>query len=275
MANDSPQDPAAMFREFVTQWERNVNSFANQVMGTESFSRMMQEAQRLQLALQQATSEAMGRRLAAMNMPTRDDVIRLAEKLAEVDRRLARIEAIARRRCDARARRRAARRPAAHPPAARRIPAEGETAMTIPNRRATTTLGARMRGNGRTRDSAWREGLSVRDVGSREGRAHAENDAVWARHAAAVSLHAAGRRVVSRAGADGDGDHEQGVRVRPAAGPEHGRVPAEARLRRVRRRLESAGAGRARPHARRLHAGLHSDVHPQSAAGDGPDRRLA
>jgi hypothetical protein len=93
MANDSPPDPAAMFREFVTQWERNVNSFANQVMGTESFSRLMQEAQRLQLALQQATSEAMGRRLAAMNMPTRDDVIRLAEKLADVDRRLARIEA--------------------------------------------------------------------------------------------------------------------------------------------------------------------------------------
>jgi hypothetical protein len=93
MANDGPQDPAAMFREFVTQWERNVNSFANQVMGTESFSRLMQEAQRLQLALQQATSEAMGRRLAAMNMPTRDDVIRLAEKLADVDRRLARIEA--------------------------------------------------------------------------------------------------------------------------------------------------------------------------------------
>ena len=43
--------------------------------------------------LQQATSEAMGRRLAAMNMPTREDIIRLAEKLTDVDRRLARIEA--------------------------------------------------------------------------------------------------------------------------------------------------------------------------------------
>ena len=93
MANDSPRDPAAVFREFVTQWERNINTLANQVMGTESFSRLMQEGQRLQLAMQQATSEAMGRRLAAMNMPTRDDVIRLAEKLADVDRRLARIEA--------------------------------------------------------------------------------------------------------------------------------------------------------------------------------------
>jgi hypothetical protein len=93
MANETPPDPAAAFRELVTTWERNLNSVANQVMGTESFSRLMQEAQRMQLVLQQATSEAMGRRLAAMNMPTREDIIRLAEKLTDVDRRLARIEA--------------------------------------------------------------------------------------------------------------------------------------------------------------------------------------
>lgn len=93
MANENPPDPAAMFRDFVTNWERNINNVANQVMGTESFSRLMQEAQKMQLTLQQATSEAMGRRLAALNMPTREDIIRLAEKLTEVDRRLARIEA--------------------------------------------------------------------------------------------------------------------------------------------------------------------------------------
>jgi len=93
MANNGPPDPAATFRELVTTWERNINSLANQVMGTESFSRMMQEMQRMQLALQQATSEAMGRRLAAMNMPTREDIIRLAEKIGDVDRRLAHIEA--------------------------------------------------------------------------------------------------------------------------------------------------------------------------------------
>ena len=93
MANEDPPDPGASFREFVTTWERNLNSVANQVMGTESFSRLMQEAQRMQLVLQQATSEAMGRRLTALNMPTREDIIRLAEKLTDVDRRLARIEA--------------------------------------------------------------------------------------------------------------------------------------------------------------------------------------
>ena len=93
MADENPPDPGASFREFVTTWERNLNSVANQVMGTESFSRLMQEAQRMQLALQQATSEAMGRRLSALNMPTREDIIRLAEKLTDVERRLMRIEA--------------------------------------------------------------------------------------------------------------------------------------------------------------------------------------
>ena len=94
MANDGPPDPAAMFRELVTQWERNFNALANQIMGTESFSRVMQEAQKVQLGVQQTTADVMARRLAALNMPTREDVIRVAEKLNEVDRRLARIETL-------------------------------------------------------------------------------------------------------------------------------------------------------------------------------------
>ncbi len=99
MANESPPDPAATFRELVTTWERNINSVANQVMGTESFSRLMQEAQRMQLALQQATSEAMGRRLAALNMPTREDIIR-ARRETHRRRPPARAHrSVARRRC--------------------------------------------------------------------------------------------------------------------------------------------------------------------------------
>ncbi len=120
MADESPPDPAAQFRELVTTWERNINQVANQVMGTESFSRLMQEAQRMQLALQQATSEAMGRRLTALNMPTREDIIRLAEKLSEVDRRLARIEAS----IDGDATVVAAEKPRAAKPRTRKPPAE-------------------------------------------------------------------------------------------------------------------------------------------------------
>jgi len=94
MATDNSTDPGAAFREFVTQWERNFNSLANQFMGTESFSRAMQGAQKAQLGIQQTISDVMSRQLAALSMPTRDDVIRIGEKVQQIDRRLARIETL-------------------------------------------------------------------------------------------------------------------------------------------------------------------------------------
>jgi hypothetical protein len=92
LANENQSDPGALFRDLVTQWERNFNAFANQIMGTESFSRAMQGAQKAQLTLQQTVSDVMQRHLTTMNMPTREDVIRISEKVHEIDRRLARIE---------------------------------------------------------------------------------------------------------------------------------------------------------------------------------------
>jgi hypothetical protein len=94
LANENSSDPGEVFREFVTQWERNFNAFANQVMGSESFSRAMQGAQKAQLTVQQAVSDAMQRHLTTLNMPTREDVIRISEKVHEIDRRLARIETL-------------------------------------------------------------------------------------------------------------------------------------------------------------------------------------
>ena len=94
MANENGSDPGAAFRDLVTQWERNVNSFANQVMGTETFSRAMQDAQRARLGVQQALSDLMARYLAAVNMPSRDDVIRIGERLQHLEKRLTHIESL-------------------------------------------------------------------------------------------------------------------------------------------------------------------------------------
>ena len=43
MAKDTPPDPSVLFRDWVTQWERNFDSLANQFMGTEGFSQAMNE----------------------------------------------------------------------------------------------------------------------------------------------------------------------------------------------------------------------------------------
>ena len=90
---DRTPDLGETFRNFVTNWERDFNSFANQVMGTETFSRAMNTAQKSQLGMQQLFSDAMARHFAAMNMPSRDDVVQLGETLQDVVRRLERIEA--------------------------------------------------------------------------------------------------------------------------------------------------------------------------------------
>ena len=93
MADNPAADLGASFRELVTTWEREFNAFANQVMGTETFSRTMNQAQKSQLGLQQMFSDHMGRQLMALNLPTRGDIVNMAETLQDVVRRLERIEA--------------------------------------------------------------------------------------------------------------------------------------------------------------------------------------
>ncbi len=93
MADKAAGDLGESFRELVTTWEREFNAFANQVMGTETFSRTMNQAQKSQLGLQQMFSDHMGRQLMALNLPTRSDVVNMAETLQDVVRRLERIEA--------------------------------------------------------------------------------------------------------------------------------------------------------------------------------------
>ncbi len=92
MADSNPPDPGAAFREWVTQWERNFDSLANQFMGTEGFSQAMNEFQKNQLNAQRMFAETMAQILTNLNMPTREDVLRLSEAVQGLDRRLERIE---------------------------------------------------------------------------------------------------------------------------------------------------------------------------------------
>ena len=92
MADNNPPDPGAAFREWITQWERSFDSLANQFMGTEGFSQAMNEFQKNQLNAQRMFAETMAQVLTNLNMPTREDVLRLGEAVQGLDRRLERIE---------------------------------------------------------------------------------------------------------------------------------------------------------------------------------------
>ena len=89
---DIPNPLSQSFSEMVTEWERNFDAFANQVMGTEAYSQAMNEMQKAQLAYQKNMMETMSQQLSAFNMPTREDVSQLSEAIRQMDRRLKRIE---------------------------------------------------------------------------------------------------------------------------------------------------------------------------------------
>jgi hypothetical protein len=89
---DSTRDPSAIFNEWVTQWERAVDDFSNQLMGTDDFSKAVNSVQNTQLQLQRVFAEMMARHLANLNMPSRQDVLDLGESLQAIETRLGRIE---------------------------------------------------------------------------------------------------------------------------------------------------------------------------------------
>ena len=93
MSQDKETDPADVFREWVTQWERAVDSFSNQVMGTDDFSKAINTAQNTQLKFQKLFGEMMAGHLANLNMPNRQEVHQIAEGIQGLDTRMARMEA--------------------------------------------------------------------------------------------------------------------------------------------------------------------------------------
>ncbi len=96
MADERQLDPAAVFSNWVTEWERAVDKFSNEVMATDEFSRSINQMQKMQLDIQRIFGEAMARQLANFNMPSRDDILELSENVRELDRRVARMEGMLR-----------------------------------------------------------------------------------------------------------------------------------------------------------------------------------
>lgn len=85
-------DPTQRFREMLTEWERGFDALANRFMGTDEFSRTMNQFQNVQLGAQKAFAEAMAKQLAALNLPSREDVLRVGEAVQALETRLARLE---------------------------------------------------------------------------------------------------------------------------------------------------------------------------------------
>ncbi len=92
--SEKPKDPMDALREFIGQWERGVNEFANKAMGNEQFSQAMHSASSVATGARARVSEAMEKYLATINMPSRADITSIGERLQSIEAQLERLTEI-------------------------------------------------------------------------------------------------------------------------------------------------------------------------------------
>ena len=85
-------DPFAAWRDWLEQTERQLNSFFNQVMGTEQYARYLGQMNDFTLNMQKSMGESMRRYFASLNLPTQEDLATLGQRLNAIEQRLAAIE---------------------------------------------------------------------------------------------------------------------------------------------------------------------------------------
>lgn len=102
MADSNDKDPLAPWRDLLSQWEQNVNSLANRTMGSDEYSSSMNSAMGATLKMQETIRQFMATYLASANLPSRAEVLGIAERLGGVEARLDRITALLERLAEAR-----------------------------------------------------------------------------------------------------------------------------------------------------------------------------
>lgn len=85
-------DPFELWRTWVSDSERQWNSFLNQAMSTDEFSQSMGQFMDVYLNMQKSMNEVMGRYLSAFNLPTRTDVLTLGDRLGAIEDTLSEIQ---------------------------------------------------------------------------------------------------------------------------------------------------------------------------------------
>ena len=91
---DKPADPMALWRDMLSQWETNANALANKTMASDEYSSSMHGAMGGMLKLQDTMKQFMSTYLASANLPSRAEVLAIAERIGGVEARLDRMNAL-------------------------------------------------------------------------------------------------------------------------------------------------------------------------------------
>lgn len=82
---DKTNDPVAMWQKMMGEMEKGFNSFANEAMSRPEFSQAMNRAGGVAAGAQKQLGELMEKYLVAMNLPSREQVTGMAERLQSIE----------------------------------------------------------------------------------------------------------------------------------------------------------------------------------------------
>jgi hypothetical protein len=91
---DKGSDPIALWQKMVGEMEKGFNAFANQTMSSPEFSKAMNQAGNVSAGAQKQFGDLMEKYLLNMNLPSRAQMIGMAERLQNIEGQLNEIKAM-------------------------------------------------------------------------------------------------------------------------------------------------------------------------------------
>jgi SMC interacting uncharacterized protein involved in chromosome segregation len=91
---DKGNDPVAIWQTMIGEMEKGFNSFANQAMTSPEFSKVVNQVGGATAGAQKQLGELMEKYLVSMNLPSRAQMIGMAERIQSIEGQLNEIKAM-------------------------------------------------------------------------------------------------------------------------------------------------------------------------------------
>lgn len=91
---DKGTDPMVLWQKKIAEMEKEINSFANLAMGSPEFSKLVNQAGGVTAYAQKQFGDFMGKYLLTMNLPSREQVVGIAERLQTIESQVHEIKAL-------------------------------------------------------------------------------------------------------------------------------------------------------------------------------------
>ena len=91
---EKTNDPVALWQNMIGEMEKGFNAFANQAMASPQFSKVMNQVGGTTAGAQKQLADLMEKYLVSLNLPSREQMVSMAERLASIEGQLNEIKTL-------------------------------------------------------------------------------------------------------------------------------------------------------------------------------------